>query len=134
MRSWLNKHHTWEINPFATGDAYMRQLFYCLQWYASSERVNNIIELNDPKYHGNKYKRIIFLAHLWVCFSGSLQQTLLFLVILYMLLSILIVSLKINTTTTTLQAKICIVSFVTSWHHLETLWWRHMTWLFSNNF
>ena len=28
------------INPFATGDAYMRQLFHCLQWYAGSERVN----------------------------------------------------------------------------------------------
>ena len=29
------------INPFATSDAYMRQLFYCLQWYAGSERVNS---------------------------------------------------------------------------------------------
>ena len=28
------------INPFATGDAYMRPLFRCLQWYAGSERVN----------------------------------------------------------------------------------------------
>ena len=28
-----------DINPFATGDAYMRQLFNCLQWYAGSERV-----------------------------------------------------------------------------------------------
>ena len=28
------------INPFATGDAYMRQLFHCLQWYAGSERVD----------------------------------------------------------------------------------------------
>ena len=29
------------FNPFATGDAYMRQLFHCLQWYAGSERVND---------------------------------------------------------------------------------------------
>ena len=28
------------INPFATGDAYMRQLFHCLQRYAGSKRVN----------------------------------------------------------------------------------------------
>ena len=28
------------FNPFATGDAYMRQLFHCLQWYTGSERVN----------------------------------------------------------------------------------------------
>ena len=27
------------FNPFATGDAYMRQLFHCLQWYTGSERV-----------------------------------------------------------------------------------------------
>ena len=27
------------FNPFDTGDAYMRQLFHCLQWYAGSERV-----------------------------------------------------------------------------------------------
>ena len=27
------------FNPFATGDAYMRQLFHSLQWYAGSERV-----------------------------------------------------------------------------------------------
>ena len=27
------------VNPFATGDSYMRQLFHCLQWYAGSERV-----------------------------------------------------------------------------------------------
>ena len=27
------------LNPFATGDAYMRQLFHCLQWYACSEIV-----------------------------------------------------------------------------------------------
>ena len=27
------------VNPFATGDVYMRQLFHCLQWYAGSERV-----------------------------------------------------------------------------------------------
>ena len=32
-----------EINPFAsTGDAYMRQLFHCLQWYAGSERVKEL--------------------------------------------------------------------------------------------
>ena len=31
--------HKKQINPFATGDAYMRQLFHCLQWYAGSERV-----------------------------------------------------------------------------------------------
>ena len=30
------------INPFTTGDAYMRQLFHCLQWYAGSERVKPI--------------------------------------------------------------------------------------------
>ena len=24
-----------QINPFATGDTNMRQLFHCLQWYAS---------------------------------------------------------------------------------------------------
>ena len=28
-----------ELYPFATSDAYMRQLFHCLQWYAGSERV-----------------------------------------------------------------------------------------------
>ena len=28
------------LNPFATGDAYMCQLFHCLQWYVGSERVN----------------------------------------------------------------------------------------------
>ena len=27
------------FNPFATGDAYMRQLFNCLQWYAGNETV-----------------------------------------------------------------------------------------------
>ena len=31
------------INPFATSDAYMRQLFHCLQWYTGSERVKVII-------------------------------------------------------------------------------------------
>ena len=31
-----------DINPFATGDAYMPQLFHCLQWYAGSERVKVI--------------------------------------------------------------------------------------------
>ena len=42
------------INPFATGDAYMRQLFHCLQWYAGSERVNewtfylNHVSLKTP--------------------------------------------------------------------------------------
>ena len=27
------------LNPFATGELYMRQLFQCLKWYAGSERV-----------------------------------------------------------------------------------------------
>ena len=27
------------LNPFATVDVYMRQLFHCLQWYAGSKRV-----------------------------------------------------------------------------------------------
>ena len=27
------------MNPFATGDVYMRQLYHCLQWYAGSKRV-----------------------------------------------------------------------------------------------
>ena len=31
------------INPFATSDVYMQQLFHCLQWYAGSERVKQII-------------------------------------------------------------------------------------------
>ena len=38
------------LNPFATSDAYMRQLFHCLQWYAGSERVNldDYIVLTTP--------------------------------------------------------------------------------------
>ena len=31
------------FNPFATGDAYMRELFHCLQWYAGNERVNILL-------------------------------------------------------------------------------------------
>ena len=31
-----------QFNPFATGDAYMCQLFHCLQWYAGSERVKDV--------------------------------------------------------------------------------------------
>ena len=43
------------INPFATGDAHMRQHFHCLQWYAGSERVKKkyINKLNS--IHGSKY-------------------------------------------------------------------------------
>ena len=33
--------YSWYLNPFATDDAYMRQLFHCLQWYAGSERVKD---------------------------------------------------------------------------------------------
>ena len=32
------------FNSFATSDAYMRQLFHHLQWYAGSERVNVLYE------------------------------------------------------------------------------------------
>ena len=35
------------FNPFATGDANMRQLFHCLQWYTGTERVNLIIYQTD---------------------------------------------------------------------------------------
>ena len=35
--TWLYSRHY--VNPFATGDAYMRQLFHCIQWYAGSKRV-----------------------------------------------------------------------------------------------
>ena len=31
-----------KFKSFATGDAYMRQLFHCLQWYAGSERVKAV--------------------------------------------------------------------------------------------
>ena len=31
------------LNPFATTDAYIRQYFHCLQWYAGSERVNELL-------------------------------------------------------------------------------------------
>ena len=37
----LNIETKWNlINPFTTTDAYVRQHFHCLQWYAGSERVN----------------------------------------------------------------------------------------------
>ena len=42
------------INPFATTDAYMRQLFHCLQWYAGSERVNMDHSSRNYKYDHNK--------------------------------------------------------------------------------
>ena len=35
-----NRKEIIKVNPFATGDAHMHQLFHCLQWYAGSERVN----------------------------------------------------------------------------------------------
>ena len=38
------------INSFATGDAYMRQFFQCLQGYAGSERVNRNYNLKCNKH------------------------------------------------------------------------------------
>ena len=49
---------TESINPFATGDVYMRQLFHCLQWYVGSERVNNNnIYLDTHKIKDNQINK-----------------------------------------------------------------------------
>ena len=52
------------FNQFATSDAYMRQLFHCLQWYAGSERVKEKSEnvLLPVAYNGFYWGAISWLA------------------------------------------------------------------------
>ena len=53
------------INPFATGDVYMRQLFHCLEWYAGSERVKwkNARGNLEWCHNGNpKYATVLLLS------------------------------------------------------------------------
>ena len=60
--AYISSRSPW-VNPFATDDAYMPQLFHCLQWYAGSERVKwRIINMETQ----NTIPRLI-----WHCGSGK---------------------------------------------------------------
>ena len=107
-------------------------------------KINNIFELSDLKNHGNK-KRINFLAHLqaeigksgfvtsWHDVMTSQHHTNEKLITYFNLVTQNTIETKKRIIFLShLEAKICIVSSLTSWRHVETLW-RHMTWHLDNS-